>query len=449
MATTGQSFGPTPLARFTHQVIENAIRTLTTDYEARRATTLQPSTDGDYHYGSWKVGYEAGFAKGLKYAVDNLRDLVRAQLDEHQAAKVMNTPVNENGVLFSSFAFKPTFTSDLQELRSSLDEASIPPTPPSDMVRRALRSGGTMLHSDDDDQPAKKQATDNLVAPPSFSSAPITRSLSAEMVGHSHDSEGLTQPSYKVPTINNGSSHQVSRPGLPTGTITSLKADFKADDGVNPPPVHWIYDRERGTHHINLRYKTGLCTSFHRSGACEYGSQCQFAHGAHELRPPMQLGSMMGANKDNTPSRGRGMNRGPAADSAQSQDDLGAQMYAKGLEEGAKQAAESVGGAGAKRGPSVDSFRGGNGEYTGIPGLAMGGQDTGNLTITSGNVIFCPFFRQGACAFTNSGTRCPHGSHDTRILSNWRGFAQGAGETTAYLKEGTEEQNAIPFPNFQ
>jgi len=32
-------------------------------------------------------------------------------------------------------------------------------------------------------------------------------------------------------------------------------------------------------------YKTELCRSFVDTGLCRYGSKCQFAHGAHELRP--------------------------------------------------------------------------------------------------------------------------------------------------------------------
>lgn len=36
------------------------------------------------------------------------------------------------------------------------------------------------------------------------------------------------------------------------------------------------------------RYKTELCRSWHESGTCRYGSKCQFAHGAHELRPVMR-----------------------------------------------------------------------------------------------------------------------------------------------------------------
>ncbi|XP_073494085.1 uncharacterized protein [Phyllobates terribilis] len=32
------------------------------------------------------------------------------------------------------------------------------------------------------------------------------------------------------------------------------------------------------------RYKTELCRTFHESGSCKYGSKCQFAHGAGELR---------------------------------------------------------------------------------------------------------------------------------------------------------------------
>lgn len=32
-------------------------------------------------------------------------------------------------------------------------------------------------------------------------------------------------------------------------------------------------------------YKTELCRSFEETGACRYGSKCQFAHGREELRP--------------------------------------------------------------------------------------------------------------------------------------------------------------------
>jgi len=35
-------------------------------------------------------------------------------------------------------------------------------------------------------------------------------------------------------------------------------------------------------------YKTEICRSFRETGACRYGSKCQFAHGEHELRPVMR-----------------------------------------------------------------------------------------------------------------------------------------------------------------
>jgi len=35
-------------------------------------------------------------------------------------------------------------------------------------------------------------------------------------------------------------------------------------------------------------YKTELCRSFVDTGACRYGGKCQFAHGAHELRPVLR-----------------------------------------------------------------------------------------------------------------------------------------------------------------
>ncbi|TST73061.1 mRNA decay activator protein ZFP36L1 [Bagarius yarrelli] len=35
---------------------------------------------------------------------------------------------------------------------------------------------------------------------------------------------------------------------------------------------------------VSARYKTELCRTYEESGACKYGSKCQFAHGAEELR---------------------------------------------------------------------------------------------------------------------------------------------------------------------
>jgi len=35
-------------------------------------------------------------------------------------------------------------------------------------------------------------------------------------------------------------------------------------------------------------YKTELCRSFVDTGICRYGHKCQFAHGAHEIRPLMR-----------------------------------------------------------------------------------------------------------------------------------------------------------------
>ena len=38
-----------------------------------------------------------------------------------------------------------------------------------------------------------------------------------------------------------------------------------------------------------MRYKTQMCQNFAARGRCPYNKKCQFAHGAEELRPRMQL----------------------------------------------------------------------------------------------------------------------------------------------------------------
>lgn len=51
--------------------------------------------------------------------------------------------------------------------------------------------------------------------------------------------------------------------------------------GVVPPPVHGGSSK---TSPQPSTYKTEICRSHQATGSCEYGSSCQFSHGAHELR---------------------------------------------------------------------------------------------------------------------------------------------------------------------
>lgn len=53
---------------------------------------------------------------------------------------------------------------------------------------------------------------------------------------------------------------------------------------VEPPKAENIEEEISGQ---NL-YKTELCRSFEETGACRYGSKCQFAHGRTELRPVLR-----------------------------------------------------------------------------------------------------------------------------------------------------------------
>merc|ERR1711976_1006300 len=55
----------------------------------------------------------------------------------------------------------------------------------------------------------------------------------------------------------------------------------------NPSPIKKKNDIEEEISTQNL-YKTELCRSFQETGNCRYGSKCQFAHGADELRPVLR-----------------------------------------------------------------------------------------------------------------------------------------------------------------
>jgi hypothetical protein len=55
----------------------------------------------------------------------------------------------------------------------------------------------------------------------------------------------------------------------------------------NRPDVGWS-DEERQQYlnekRMLSKYKTSLCTDFSRTGYCEWGANCRFAHGPDELR---------------------------------------------------------------------------------------------------------------------------------------------------------------------
>ena len=76
------------------------------------------------------------------------------------------------------------------------------------------------------------------------------------------------------------STHETRPEAHPWTTPTAAAAAAAAHPPRTPasaPPI--------GAHAVNDLYKTELCRSWIETGACRYGSKCQFAHGQEELRP--------------------------------------------------------------------------------------------------------------------------------------------------------------------
>jgi len=68
----------------------------------------------------------------------------------------------------------------------------------------------------------------------------------------------------------------VSGPSLGNGHI--------ANGNGNTPPLAQAHVQTQLSSQANNLYKTELCRSWEETGHCRYGSKCQFAHGADELR---------------------------------------------------------------------------------------------------------------------------------------------------------------------
>merc|ERR1712000_184849 len=80
---------------------------------------------------------------------------------------------------------------------------------------------------------------------------------------------------------------------------TSYAKGFSAEDFVQVSGSNWGASAEQDFSNASNNpeslsasgavqsslYKTELCRSFEETGACRYGSKCQFAHGKDELRP--------------------------------------------------------------------------------------------------------------------------------------------------------------------
>jgi len=66
---------------------------------------------------------------------------------------------------------------------------------------------------------------------------------------------------------------------LKIADIPSTKSKKKVEEELEKPAA---VDDEVAKQSL---YKTELCRSFVETGVCRYGHKCQFAHGAHEMRP--------------------------------------------------------------------------------------------------------------------------------------------------------------------
>ncbi|PRP81014.1 hypothetical protein PROFUN_11166 [Planoprotostelium fungivorum] len=111
------------------------------------------------------------------------------------------------------------------------------------------------------------------VTPISETSAPLETNVFKKSCSKIFGRKAKTSP-IKPPREQQQPSRTPSPRGSPLGDLSPREEDR----GV-------IVEEELSRQNL---YKTELCRSFQETGSCRYGHKCQFAHGAHELRPVLR-----------------------------------------------------------------------------------------------------------------------------------------------------------------
>jgi len=141
--------------------------------------------------------------------------------------------------------------------------------------------------------PAKAHLTTSVPVPPPSVAKPVTKpaaiptSLGWVEVTSSEGwttSTTLGEPTTAPTTPTKNRQKSIEPSSSPSGPLFAPPSPGGTPNSANNKRHRDIED-ELG--HQD-RYKTELCRSWHESGSCRYGSKCQFAHGAHELRPVMR-----------------------------------------------------------------------------------------------------------------------------------------------------------------
>lgn len=99
------------------------------------------------------------------------------------------------------------------------------------------------------------------------------------------DESGETALMKIMDRVKQGESNNV-KPDLGGNALGIEKEGSSGSQGSDKDSVAGSFDEKPRTGPVhNSLYKTELCRSFEEFGTCRYGNKCQFAHGAHELRP--------------------------------------------------------------------------------------------------------------------------------------------------------------------
>jgi hypothetical protein len=134
--------------------------------------------------------------------------------------------------------------------------------------------------------PAPQQQQQNA-HPAGFAyGAPIPSQSPSNEQQHQQQQQQQQHPSHRH---FRGDSHSLSNSANSVSGRHRQQPSFQGEQANFPEePVQRSERRHRGGHDGKAptpnTYKTEICRSHQANGTCEYGSSCQFSHGAHELR---------------------------------------------------------------------------------------------------------------------------------------------------------------------
>jgi hypothetical protein len=123
-----------------------------------------------------------------------------------------------------------------------------------------------------------KEAIKSTELAPSSVSVAVAPSSGVAAAAAAIVSEGPAAPGGPPAAIRQNAQNVQGTPETGTGTETGANDEQCDNDSDNR-------DNRRRSAFNRENYKTEICISFHNKSTCEYGENCQFAHGVAELRP--------------------------------------------------------------------------------------------------------------------------------------------------------------------